>query len=94
MDLNLGHSLPMYMDLSLGEDHKLRLLADLLSGLGDHSVIAPDQMRHLGMFLNSYLDRKEIREHVFLKKPLGQMTLSDVDVNFEIKRLRHHLNKF
>jgi hypothetical protein len=75
------------LDLSIDSDKQLQFLADLLIMQNQDGMLV-----EIGYALDKYLQKKLIREHVFLARDLNKCTLSQHEIKAELYRLKNHLN--
>ena len=81
-----------YLDFSVGEDERLKLLGTLMAGLSGNTEIDLDTVISIGCEIEAYWQRKIVRESVFFGRSLKRCTLPDRELNAELQKARAHRN--
>lgn len=78
-----------YVDLMVQEDDRLHLLSELLMGLNANDYpLSVRELQTLAKEIKVYLGRKAICEHLIFGRPLNRFHFDEIDLKFEISRLR------
>ncbi len=77
-----------FIDLSADEDDQLEMLAALMMGRRNDMDLDFRTVAEISHAINSYLQKKRIREAVFLGRSLRRCTLDGFDLTAELGRVR------
>jgi hypothetical protein len=81
-----------YVDLSADAERPLEMLATLLQSNRDTELFDPHTVQEIGFTLDSFIQKKLVRDSVFLSRSLRRCALSDLEFRAELRRVRayHH----
>ncbi len=79
-----------FVDLSVDADKQLEILAVLLISIKDAELFQTATLPQLGHAIDTYLQRKAVRESVFMDRSLRGCTLPDIELRAELSRVRAH----
>ena len=77
-----------YLDYSVGEDAKLQLIANLLTGQSGAMELDTSTAIEVGHAIDSYLQLKLVRESVFFGRSLKRCTLPESELKAEFQKAR------
>ena len=81
-----------FVELSSKEDEFLFLIGHLISAGGALRNFSFREADALSAAIEDYLNKKKIREHVFLKQPLFNCTMDEDEKRFEIRKIKKILS--
>jgi hypothetical protein len=67
------------------------MLSTLLTRCRDDDPLDSEVTAEIGYAIESYLQRKLVREAVFVGRSLRRCTLRDIDLQAELARVKEHL---
>ncbi|MBL7716554.1 MAG: hypothetical protein JNL01_13910 [Bdellovibrionales bacterium] len=76
-----------FQDLSADNDRTLRMLSNVLLAAGIQDMFDIQTIREIGYYLEVFLNRKLVQEHVFFGRSIKGCTFSDSDLSAEIQRV-------
>ena len=86
-----------FLDLSERLDSELRLIADLTQATEHKELIFNDSLKTIGEKIIDYLEKRNILEHVYLKRSLRIHLMEQTTTTAEIWRIKkiknNHVNK-
>ncbi len=75
-----------FVDLSADNDRSARMVANLLL-CADFEKFDFQQLTEIGYFIETFLNRKLVQEHVFFGRHPRDCTFSDSDLSAEVQRV-------
>jgi len=81
----------VFIDLSADQDAQLQMLSTLLSRCREDDPLEAETMAEIGYAIEAYLQRKLVRESVFVGRTLRRCTLRETDLQAELARVKAYL---
>ena len=86
--MNKSHHRISFIDLSESLDSELKLIADLIQATEHKQLIFNDSINTIGEKIIDYLEKRNILEHVFLKRSLKIQLMDQTTTTAEIWKIK------